>query len=337
MIPVSILLLVVVFTLISAEFNATWSSKSTEVASLKHAALESAKASTCESITDESTCMSSSEGSEACSWCSSGAVGTSCQTESEAKSLPSAVFECEYQTAYAAYTSDEKPKNTKSEFKKKKESTCEAHMDESSCMSSSEGDEACSWCSSGAVGTSCQKESEAKALPSAVFECEYQTAYAAYVKPSGTCEDITDESTCMSSSEGSEACSWCSSGAVGTSCQTESEAKSLPSAVFECEYQTAYAAYRTESATKTVQSGDLEEPYAPYVIEDKKNIKNVKASGTCEDITDESTCMSSSEGSEACSWCSSGAVGTSCQTESEAKSLPSAVFECEYQTAYAAY
>lgn len=62
------------------------------------------KASTCEAITDEKTCMSSSEGSEACAWCSSGAVGTSCQKESEAKQLPSAVFECEYQTAYAAYT-----------------------------------------------------------------------------------------------------------------------------------------------------------------------------------------------------------------------------------------
>ena len=59
----------------------------------------------------------------------------------------------------------------------------------------------------------------------------------------GSCESITDESKCMSSSEGGEACAWCSSGAVGTSCQKESEAKTLPSAVFECEYQTAYAAY----------------------------------------------------------------------------------------------
>ena len=63
------------------------------------------KTTTCESISDESTCMVSSEGGEACSWCSSGAVGTSCQKESDAKALPSAVFECEYQTAYAAYIS----------------------------------------------------------------------------------------------------------------------------------------------------------------------------------------------------------------------------------------
>jgi len=62
------------------------------------------KASTCEAITDEKTCMTSSEGSEACAWCSSGAVGTSCQKESDAQQLPAAVFECEYQTGYAAYT-----------------------------------------------------------------------------------------------------------------------------------------------------------------------------------------------------------------------------------------
>ena len=62
----------------------------------------------------------------------------------------------------------------------------------------------------------------------------------------------------------------------------------------------------------------------------KKAEKKVK-SGSCEAITDESTCMSSSEGSEKCAWCSSGAVGASCQTTSDAQALPSSVFECEYQ------
>ncbi len=75
-----------------------------------------------------------------------------------------------------------------------------------------------------------------------------------------TCESISSESTCMSSSEGDEACSWCTSGAVGTSCQKESDAQSLPSAVFECSYQAAYAAYTTD----TVKSVGAEEPYAPY-------------------------------------------------------------------------
>merc|ERR1712146_710731 len=62
-------------------------------------------------------------------------------------------------------------------------------------------------------------------------------------KDSATCDGITDEKTCMSSSEGSEACAWCTSGAVGTSCQKQSDAESLPAAVFACEYQQAYAAY----------------------------------------------------------------------------------------------
>ena len=57
---------------------------------------------------------------------------------------------------------------------------CEAISDESSCMSGMEGDEACAWCSSGAVGTSCQKQSDAEGLPSAVFNCTYQEGYAAY-------------------------------------------------------------------------------------------------------------------------------------------------------------
>ena len=68
------------------------------------------QAANCDGISDQATCMTSSEGSEACAWCSSGAVGTSCQKQSDAESLPAAVFECEYQTAYAAYTAPSKPK-----------------------------------------------------------------------------------------------------------------------------------------------------------------------------------------------------------------------------------
>merc|ERR1712146_57544 len=72
-------------------------------------------------------------------------------------------------------------------------------------------------------------------------------------KDSATCDGITDEKTCMSSSEGSEACAWCESGAVGTSCQKQSDAESLPAAVFACEYQQAYAAYTPDApATSTV-------------------------------------------------------------------------------------
>jgi lipocalin len=62
--------------------------------------------------------------------------------------------------------------------------------------------------------------------------------------------------------------------------------------------------------------------------------KPVTAASTCEVITDQSTCMSSSQGDEKCSWCTSGAVGASCNTESDAKSLPASVFSCDYQQKY---
>lgn len=78
-------------------------------------------------------------------------------------------------------------------------------------------------------------------------DCKYDLDSAASTVKAGvkgdTCDAITDEATCMSSMQGDEACAWCTSGAVGTSCQTERDAKSLPSSVFECEYQKAYAAY----------------------------------------------------------------------------------------------
>lgn len=81
-------------------------------------------------------------------------------------------------------------------------------------------------------------------------DCVYENSVAApkaKVAAAGTCEAISDESSCMSSMEGDEACAWCSSGAVGTSCQKQSDAESLPSAVFECTYQEGYAAYSPET------------------------------------------------------------------------------------------
>jgi len=53
-------------------------------------------------------------------------------------------------------------------------------------------------------------------------------------------------------------------------------------------------------------------------------ITNVKGS-SCEDISDEKSCMSAG-----CAYCTSGAVGASCNTVDDAKALPSAVFACSY-------
>jgi hypothetical protein len=209
--------------------------------SYKAAAPKAVKASTCEAITDESTCMSSMEGSEACAWCSSGAVGTSCQTASDAQSLPAAVFACEYQSAYAAYPTEKKAvKAAAAPVKADDCSMCTNNGPCAMCVlceNTKTGDCAACWSSDNAAGKSCMPACET---------CWAKKTYAAAAPKAvkgSTCETITDESKCMSSMEGSEACAWCSSGAVGTSCQTATDAKSLPSAVFECEYQKAYAAY----------------------------------------------------------------------------------------------
>lgn len=49
----------------------------------------------------------------------------------------------------------------------------------------------------------------------------------------------------------------------------------------------------------------------------------ITAASSCEEITSQSDCTSSS-----CSWCTSAAVGDSCMDPSDAASLPSAVFTC---------
>ena len=97
-------------------------------------------------------------------------------------------------------------------------------------MSSSEGDEACAWCTSGAVGASCQKTSDAQALPSSIFQCEYQVAYATYTTEkkadvkdtdctqctgSGPCAQCA---ACVDSQDGPCAPCWSSDNAAGTAC-----------------------------------------------------------------------------------------------------------------------
>ena len=117
-----------------------------------------------------------------------------------------------------------------------------------------------------------------------------------YFLSSSDCEKITDHSKCAAA-----ACSWCESGAVGSSCMSNQDAASLPSSVFTC----------TSSVTELAATG----------------------STACEDIKNEDTCMSSSEGSQTCSWCTSGAVGASCMKHDDAAGLPSSVFQCTFQEA----
>jgi len=106
---------------------------------------------------------------------------------------------------------------------------CEKITDHTKCATA-----ACSWCESGAVGASCMSNEDAAGLPSSVFTCTTKLEVAT----TGTsCESIKNESTCMSSSEGSQTCAWCTSGAVGASCMTHDDAAGLPSSVFQCTLQ----------------------------------------------------------------------------------------------------
>ena len=223
--------------------------------------------------------MSSTEGSEMCVWCTSGAVGNACYKESDAQGLPASVFKCEFPS-----------------LKANSGDVCNDYTTQSQCIGSEEDGEKCAWCTSGAVGNTCFKESDAQTLPASVFHCEYDAAAKLYA--SNTCNDLTSESACMAGEENGVKCSWCTSGAVGNSCFTETDAKTLPTSVFHCEYDVLAA-----SATEI-----------------------------CNDLTSEDACMAGSEGSEQCAWCTSGAVGNSCFTESDAKTLPASVFHCEYNS-----
>jgi hypothetical protein len=181
----------------------------------------SAFAANCDSFASEKKCMvgSDSDGKK-CSWCQSAAVGATCFTEDDAQSLPSSIYDCEYQKAYEAVTS------------------CDQYTSEKSCMGGSVSSEKCSWCKSAAVGATCFKESDANSLPSSIYACEYQKLADLAVT---SCDQYTSEKSCMGGSVGGEKCSWCKSAAVGATCFKNSDAHSLPSSIYECKYQKAYA------------------------------------------------------------------------------------------------
>jgi hypothetical protein len=117
-------------------------------------------AANCDANSSEKSCMAAKDSAGAkCSWCKSAAVGATCFSEADAKSLPASIYDCEYQKVMSEVTS------------------CDAYTSESKCMSGSVDGEKCSWCKSAAVGATCFKESDAKSLPSSIYACEYQKYY----------------------------------------------------------------------------------------------------------------------------------------------------------------
>jgi len=153
-----------------------------------------------------------------CAWCSSAAVGATCFNEDDAKTLPSSVYDCEFQS-----------------MKKVAAATCDAAKKEKDCMATPE----CAWCSSAAVGATCFNEDDAKTLPSSVYDCEFQSMKKV---AAATCDGAKKEKDCLSTTlDNGEKCAWCSSAAVGATCFSETDAKSLPSSIYACEYQVAYS------------------------------------------------------------------------------------------------
>ena len=118
-------------------------------------------------------------------------------------------------------------------------SECYDNTKESDCTSSFEGDEKCLW--SAAVSASCVKESDAATLPSSVFQC-----HGLKTKSDG-CDSFTSHDSCMTGTEDGETCAWCKSAAVSASCAKKSQAETLPSSVFQCEYQAWYMDYMAQA------------------------------------------------------------------------------------------
>merc|ERR1712070_601844 len=103
-------------------------------------------ASDCEAVAGSDKC----DADDRCAWCVSAAVKPACKDLATAKSLPSAVFKCDkIQVADIA-------------------AECEALGDADTCDANDQR----SWCKSAAVKSACKDLDTAKALPSAVFECD---------------------------------------------------------------------------------------------------------------------------------------------------------------------
>lgn len=176
-------------------------------------------ANSCDANKNSKNCLAAKDDSGVkCSWCSSAAVGSTCFSETDAKSLPSSIYSCQYQKVMSGANS------------------CDEYKSEKSCLSGTAGSSKCSWCKSAAVGSTCFSEADAKSLPSSIYACEYPKVSAAAT----SCDEYKNEKSCMSGKVGDEKCSWCKSAAVGATCFVESDAKSLPSSVYACEYQKNY-------------------------------------------------------------------------------------------------
>jgi len=245
----------------------------------------------CANVQNESNCnaaYSDDDGTQACAWCAPASFPNqgNCYTTTDAQTLDNTAYTCSYHWRGEKVTDSDSCANIQNE------SNCNA------AYSDDDGTQACAWCSP--VGNpgqgTCYTTSDAEGLDTTQYSCSYHWRSENPLKTSA-CESVSSEKTCMTTTAGSEKCAWCNSAAVGGTCFLESDAKTLPSSVFQCEYQKA----------------------------------KLRATA-CDSITAEKTCLTESANGEKCAWCHSAAVGNTCFPESDAKTLPTSVFQCEYQT-----
>jgi hypothetical protein len=169
----------------------------------------------CESYAREASCMSASYDGVKCSWCSSGAVGSSCYAETDAKALPSSIFTCKYQAAYDVNAM-----------------ICQEYTTSDTCQSGSVPGDKCVWCESTKYDSrSCVPYSYSQLLPSTDYTCSQPG-------PSTSCDSQTSSSGCLSSSNSNGVkCAWCTSYKYASSCYDENYAHSLPYDLYKCTYQ----------------------------------------------------------------------------------------------------
>jgi len=114
------------------------------------------KDSACDSIKTDKACHANT----ACSWCTSFAVPSSCNSVEDAKKLPAGVFMCDNIPTPSEKTQEEIDANAE-EFRQMiapvKDSACDSIKTDKACHANT----ACSWCTSFAVPSSCNSVEDA--------------------------------------------------------------------------------------------------------------------------------------------------------------------------------
>jgi hypothetical protein len=159
-----------------------------------------------------------------CSWCKSAAVKSRCYTVTDAKTLPSSIFQCDKLAEEVEIVEEPVEMKQAADYFMNSNDAC-TYADAGSCDAVA----SCSWCKSAAVKSRCYTVTDAKTLPSSIFQCD-KLSYEEFFKQSNDACTYADQSSCDAAP-----CSWCKSAAVKSRCYTFDDAKTLPSSIFACD------------------------------------------------------------------------------------------------------